>query len=188
MKLNLIFKTALLFTFAFGITSCEEDKEPLGYSYEEPEDTGDDVPYLLSVKAVDMVMIYDGGEHRPLWTPDKYTGFVSYVDPDTNEEEWLFDGFLFIEVRDGRGHLYSEDGNPTSTDVAAGKKEWEWLLEKHFSKGRGIDALNTQIEQVKGRIGEPERKRKVVYALPVPFWKQTDWGILNGKQLNTFIQ
>lgn len=182
MKNKIYYLGTLIILLLAGCVSCEADKEVLGWSYEEPEKS--DIPYLISARATDMVLIYAGGEQRPPWTSEKYKGFVSYIDPETKKEDWLFDGYLIIESQDGRGKLYSEDGGDPTGKSPATKKEWEWLLNKHFEKNGPIDNLNAQVEEVKSRLGEPVRKRQVIYALPVPFWKQTDWGVLEGKKLD----
>src|SRR5690242_6656349 len=54
----------------------------------------------------DLALIYQGGLQRPHWTTNQFAPYVSYRDPQTGKEQWLFDGFLFIEFQDGRGHTF----------------------------------------------------------------------------------
>src|SRR5262245_52480847 len=50
----------------------------------------------------DLVLIYQGAVQRLPWTPEQLAPYVSARDPRSNQEKWLFDGFLFIEYWDGR--------------------------------------------------------------------------------------
>ena len=59
----------------------------------------------------DMVLIYDGGAHRTIrWDKEHFTPYVS-VKNENGTTDWLFDGFLFLEIHDGtRGFAsYHED-------------------------------------------------------------------------------
>ncbi len=131
----------------------------------------------------DLVLIYDGGAHRSIqWNKEH---FAPYVSAQVNgEENWLFDGFLFLEIHDGQGRGFASGYQA----MAARKTEWENLLKNYFAKGNGIHALNEQIEEVKkaGKVTGEFEKRKVVLCIPEPIPNQTDWGQLNGRSLQFF--
>lgn len=128
----------------------------------------------------DLVLIYQGGEHRPEWTAEQFQPYVSWTSPRTGRAEWLFDGFLFLELWNG-----------IDRDFAAGygrkparKEEWEWYLDRLFAPGRALAALNAQCETVSRSIGEPARKRQVVIMIPEPIQDQTDWGDIAGTTMD----
>jgi len=127
-----------------------------------------------------LVLIYDGGSHRSVrWTQEHFSPYVSAEIEGV--EKWLFDGFLFLEIKDGMGRGFASGYEK----LAARKIEWEKLLKNYFSEGNAIHALNEQIETVlnSGLIKEEFVKRKIVLSLPEPIPSQTDWGMLDGRPL-----
>ena len=129
---------------------------------------------------VDLALIYQGGVKRLAWTPGQIAPYVSWTNPATHKEEWLYDGFLFIEFRDFKSHEYAKGygGKP------ARKTEWEWLLQRNFEPGHAVAALDRTVAAVSRRIGQPKRTRQVVLTLPEPIFGQTDWGELDGRAIN----
>lgn len=52
------------------------------------------------------VLIYDGGAHRSIrWTREHFSPYVSAE--KEGERKWLFDGFLFLEIKDGQGRGFA---------------------------------------------------------------------------------
>ena len=131
----------------------------------------------------DLALIYYGGVHRwYYYYEDDFIPFLTWTDPDTNVEKWLFDGFLFIEFRDGMEHEFA-DGYGY---LPARKQEWEWYLYVLFAENRGPRALDNCIASTIDRIGNPVQPRKVVITLPEPIYGQTDWGSIDGTELNFY--
>jgi hypothetical protein len=133
-----------------------------------------------SLSITDLVLIYQGGTHRPDWTVDQLLPYVSYVDRSSDHESWLFDGFLFIEYKDNRGFEFAHGYKQRP----ARKEEWSWLLDRNFEPSHAIEALDKACAGVASRIGKPHRTRKVVLTLPEPIIGQQDWGDLGGKHLD----
>jgi hypothetical protein len=131
----------------------------------------------------DMVLIYQGGVNRLDWTRQEIAPYVTGLNPESGREQWLFDGFLFIEFRDGRGRDYAlgYGGKP------ARQAEWRWLMERNFSRINALGALNSEVGEAIKRIGAPPVRRKVVLTLPEPIHGQTDWGTINGRELDFSI-
>lgn len=131
-------------------------------------------------KATDLMLIYQGGVQRPRWTVNRFAPYVTYRDPETGKEQWLYDGFLFIEFQDGRGHTYEQ----YSRLKHANKEQWAWLLQRNFADNDGVPNLERAVAAAVGRIGKPVRRRQVVLTLPVPEPGQTNWGQLDGRSLD----
>src|ERR1700722_16800237 len=131
-------------------------------------------------KPTDLMLIYQGGFQRPQWTVNCFAPYVTYRDPQTGKEQWLFDGFLIIEFQDGRGHTYEKFSNLKH----AQKTQWITLMQRNFAGNDGVPNLERAVEAAVGRIGEPVRRRQVVLTLPVPMPGQTNWGDLNGHELD----
>lgn len=131
----------------------------------------------------DLVLIYDGGAHRSIrWNKEH---FAPYVSAEVNGElKWLFDGFLFLEIKDGKGRGFASGYEK----LGARRVEWENLLKHYFADGNGIHALNAGIAEVldANRVQGIFTKRKVVISLPEPIPNQTDWGQLDGRSLQFF--
>jgi len=149
---------------------------------------GSDVPlhqYLPLVQSTspsitDLVLIYQGGTHRPDWTVSQLLPYVAYRDSLNDREQWLFDGFLFIEFRDNRGFEFAHGYKQRP----ARKEEWSWLLSRNFEVHHAIEALDQTCAFVTSQIGESRRKRAVVLTLPEPIVGQKDWGELDGKAMD----
>ncbi|WP_352406015.1 DUF4855 domain-containing protein [Petrimonas sp.] len=127
-----------------------------------------------------LVLIYDGGAHRSIRWDSKH--FAPYVSADVNgETDWLFDGFLFLEIKDGQGRGFASGYEK----MPARKTEWENLLHNYFSKGNAIHALNEQIGNIRkdSNGNKGFTKRKIVLSLPEPIPGQVDWGTLDGRPL-----
>lgn len=126
----------------------------------------------------DLVLIYDGGEHRTVkWNAGQ---FADYVATDGETPEWLFDGFLFLEIHSGTGLSYASGYTPTP----ARKQDWITLIDKYLTPGRDIAALNECVGTMRERIPGPFHRRKIVLSLPEPIPGQTDWGEIDGRSLD----
>lgn len=128
----------------------------------------------------DLVLIYDGGAHRNYkWNKETLYPYVVYTD-SAKQPHWLFDGFLFLEFKDGKGRCYASYYEKTG----ARKQEWSYLLNNYLRPGNAVCALDDCIEDVAKEIGAPCFKRRVVLCLPEPIPGQKDWGELDGKSLD----
>ncbi len=124
----------------------------------------------------DLVLIYYGGAHRTMeWNKDQFLPYVVHQNQQ-GKKDWLFDGFLFTEFLDGKGHHFAH-GNENTT--LARQPEWEWLMERQFEKNRGFSALDQCIGEQKLEIGNPSFRHKLVVVMPVPEKEQKDWGSLD---------
>lgn len=131
----------------------------------------------------DLALIYQGGQHRIDWTEEQFVPYVTHTFAD-GTKDWLFDGFLFLEITDGKGGTFSYGYTKKYTK----KKDWKWLLGRIFEKGKGLDALDKCIESQKKEIGNPPFKHKIVLSLVIPLPNQKDWGCLNGRKMDFRFQ
>ncbi|WP_380906612.1 DUF4855 domain-containing protein [Sphingobacterium chuzhouense] len=130
---------------------------------------------------VDLALIYHGGIHRDTyeWTKERFAPYVMYENLK-GQKNWLFDGFLFLEFKDGKGRNYA----PGYDKLNARKIEWEWLIDRHFEKNKALHALNEVIADAIGVLGKPHFKHKLVVGIPSPIRNQKDWGRLHSKELD----
>ena len=126
----------------------------------------------------DLALIYQGGVHRPDWNYEQMAPYVYRV--DGGKVDFLFDGFLFIEFKDGKGKDYSIGYEKEHT----GKSEWSWLLDRNFEKKKAIPALNKVLSDRRKKGTRPAQRRQVVLTLPEPIFGQQNWGELHGRQLS----
>lgn len=129
----------------------------------------------------DMVLIYDGGSHRKeVWNEKQFQPYVYAPRQDGKGGDWLFDGFLFLEIFDGNRCGFASGYRSTP----ATKEDWIMLIDKYLTPGKSICALNDCIENAKSICGKLPKKRKIVLSLPEPIPNQKNWGELNGKNLD----
>ncbi len=150
--------------------------------FREPDNgTVVDRSSIIEGAPLDMVLIYEGGTHRTIkWNKEHFAPYVSaQVD---GKERWLFDGFLFLEIHDGKDRGFASGYR----EKPARKSEWEELLQGYFTSGNAICALNEQVAAARnGKNVEGDfNKRKVVIAIPEPIPNQEDWGELDGRNLS----
>lgn len=137
-------------------------------------------PKYGKTNIADLVLIYQGGAHRTMaWTKDQFLPYLVHEDQQGNKN-WLFDGFLFLEFKDGKGRNYA----PGYDKLNARRQEWKWLLDRNFEKDKAFSALNRCIEEQIRIVGEPIFKHKLVAGIPSPILNQQDWGELNGKVMD----
>lgn len=131
----------------------------------------------------DMVLIYDGGDHRTVvWDEKMFEPYVSIESDDPSKRRWLFDGFLYLEIFSTTHQFASGYGR-----APARKTEWIGLMDTYLTEGKSMMALDATIEKVKGKAPD-HGKRKIVISLPEPIPNQKDWGQLNGKAMDFSIQ
>jgi hypothetical protein len=138
---------------------------------------------LVSDKAggiVDLALIYQGGVKRIPWTAEQFRPYLTWTDPETRKEEWLFDGFLFLEIQSGKGEMYAKGyGSKPAT-----KEDWLWYLDRVFAPDLAVHALDQALDRTIKRLGSPPRPRKVVLTVPEPIVQTVNWGELEGKPLD----
>jgi len=128
----------------------------------------------------DLVLIYQGGTHRPMeWTKDQFLPYIVHED-SKGKKNWLYDGFLFLEFKDGKGRTYA----PGYAKLNARKPEWEWLMDRNFEKDKAFYALNQAIEEQVPKMKKLQFKHKLVVGIPAPIFNQKDWGEINGKVMD----
>ena len=204
--MRFLFSAMLLCTLSLQCTFCGEETSasPPPYLKPVPPDALMAEPYdwELSRRAVpsvtDLVLIYGGGHHRTPyeWDKERLSDYVTYTDPD-GRTQWLFDGFLLLEIMDPDGNGgsgvkfadgYTYDGRPLrSADRAA----WQRLIDYCFGDDTGIGALEDAVAEAAAHLGAPAVKRRVVVAIPEPIrYRDVDskvtryWGSVDGEALD----
>lgn len=133
--------------------------------------------------STDMVLLYGGGSHRNFkWDEIRIAPYVTYVDMQGNEK-WMFDSFLFLEIKDGNGVSFATGYTPNP----ATQDDWKKLADHFFQTDYMLGALDSSVGKAIKRIGKPIKKHQIVIGIPEPLKKATNWGIVNGKSINCAI-
>ena len=127
----------------------------------------------------DLALIYQGGSHRLDWTVDEFRPYVVHRFAD-GSKDWLFDGFLFLEFKDGSGRNYTVGYEKLN----ARRTEWEWLLDRIFEQGKSLSALDRCIGEEIGELGKPAFRHRIVLGLPEAIRGQKDWGEIDGREMD----
>lgn len=132
-------------------------------------------PQYAKTNIADLVLIYQGGAHRNMeWNKDQFKPYVAHQNQQ-GKKDWLFDGFLFLEFKDGKGRNYA----PGYEKEAARRSEWEWLMERQFEKDKAFSALDQCIDEQIKQMGKPSFRHKLIVGIPAPIKGQKDWGNLD---------
>lgn len=129
-------------------------------------------------KIRDLALIYQGNNTRPAWDMKGFVPYLSHEFAD-GHRDWTFDGFLFLETNNGEGTTFYPSLGKMGT-----KADWQWYLDRLFTEGTALDALDNCIDSLKTVIGEPGFKHKVVLTIPTPCLKTENWGEVDGKTLD----
>ena len=135
--------------------------------------------YQTADDVQDLALIYQGGSHRLDWTVDEFRPYVVHEFSD-GTKDWLFDGFLFLEFKNGSGRHYTVGYEKLN----ARKGEWAWLLDRIFEEGKSLSALDACITEEIAELGKPGFKHQIVLGLPEAILDQKDWGELDGRVLD----
>lgn len=135
-----------------------------------------------SPEILNFMQIYHGYETRPAWHADQ---IKHYVFRERNgKPEWLFDGFLFLEIYarfNGQNYDY---GATQPGKLPPGKAEWEHLICKTFEEGRGPDGLEATLDSLAREGFVPPTKRRVVFSIPNPIYGVRNWGFIGDEALD----
>ena len=150
---------------------------------------------IKSITASDIVLLYAGGQIGNYVDQEYVSDYVSYVDRN-GKEQWLFDGFLLLQIWD-KGNNSSEvaftpgmKGSDGKYLQAANQADWKKLIDYYFAEGECIDAIDKAIDDASKRIGKPDYKRQIIISIPDPMpYKEpidklggtTYWGLVKGE-------
>ncbi|MCU0453330.1 MAG: ROK family protein [Bacteroidetes bacterium] len=136
------------------------------------------------------LMLMYGGFDRP-WTVDDLRYYVAHQDSRGRSDDWLFDSFLFLNVKASEQRDFCADVNLGTSMSGEGdffamvsprpatKADWEELLEFYLGPEGSIATLERTIEACGREIGVmPSQKRNVILMLPYPHNSQRAWGKL----------
>ncbi|MBQ4286137.1 MAG: DUF4855 domain-containing protein, partial [Bacteroidales bacterium] len=107
----------------------------------------------------DLALLYGGLSTRKpaVWDEDRLRAFVTWTDPDSGQEKWLFDAFLALEMRVGYPpHTFViglKDWEDNSLGMkAANQADASAFLDYWFTPGTGFPALDKLVGEAIGRI------------------------------------
>ena len=147
--------TTAIVTLMGLLTSCA-----LGSKSPAPSEEGDGLaeePRYFS----DVTLV--GYWHRSphIWDAARFAPHVSWKAPD-GKEQWLFEGFLFLEGSDwthDRTFVLGPGKSATQT-------EWQYQLDLWLGPEGCISELEKACSSVASRIGNPPSRRGVIISIP----------------------
>lgn len=167
---------------SFTCCSCSKDYMYPNYDgteKEEPAEPIEPVVPTITSKIRDLVLIYGAGTDRSqVWNKEAFVPYVAYKNGDA--QDWLFDGFLFLEIFDKEGYSYTT-GHGTKPAL---KKHWQGLIDSYLNSELSAGALDKCIADVAAKEGTPSRKRKLTIGIPEPLKGAVEWGEVDGKMLD----
>ena len=105
---------------------------------------------------------------------------VAYLENDIARDV-MFNGFIFM----GSNTFFYDYGDDDGGKRPMTKKDWlNYIYTYEFREGYSVDALENAVGQVKNALEMPDYKAGVFLCLSAPVKSITNWGELNGKNLN----
>ncbi|MBR1872845.1 MAG: DUF4855 domain-containing protein [Bacteroidales bacterium] len=148
----------------------------------------------------DLALLYGFMRRNPTyWDEDRLRPFVTWTDPESGQEKWLFDAFLILEGRIPDypprtfGVGVKDWDNPSVGMPQANQEDAGRFLDYWFSETSGIKVLDKLVGEAASRIGTPKVKPKVIVMMPdlpaherynVNTTSTTYWGKVNGRTMD----
>lgn len=125
---------------------------------------------------------YNSYTNRGAHDVESLLPYVGYYDRNGELQDYFFDSFLFlpcVSLGPSGGSMVGSFEDPSNL------LDWTMYIEDTFKEGYNVDALNTAFGQVKSELSDnSERKAGVFFTLLYPIHTQTDFGTVNGENLD----
>ena len=131
----------------------------------------------LWVKHTILLYTYPSRPDDDSWTVDKLKWLAAYRDAHGKAEDFFFDGFLILGFgcKGGR-HLLGLDTRKPAT-----KADWSDAVSVYLETAL---TLSRAFEEIRHELGRPERRAKVVLAMPFPDPRDARFGPVEGEHLD----
>lgn len=110
------------------------------------------------------------------WTKEQLIPQISYVNQNGEPVDWFFDGVLVLGLK-----------SPDGRDFGLGEttlEDWKWYLDKTFTDQGELNRLNEAVQEVSGKLAQPNHRVKVVMMVPNPGNALTDFGDVDGNGIS----
>ncbi len=137
----------------------------------------------------DMILVYNG-PYRDYagntgygdWSVSDFKPYVGYINKNGTAIDTMYDAFLFLAMGAESNNLFIESSDYSANP--SNKADWEWFLNKTFDKNKDMYNLNESVKIVAKETNNPDIKLKVTVMVPFPDALSTNFGVINGKNLN----
>ncbi len=127
----------------------------------------------ITAEARDMMLLYNQGTVS--WTAAKLAPYTTYTNRATGAKDTMFPNFLFLAIQTAdNARSFVADDQRASATIA----DWQWYLERTFSVGGDMAALEQAAAQTATDIGSSTYKVSVAIMIPLPEVAQTSFGSL----------
>jgi len=124
----------------------------------------------------DMALCY---QYLQPWTAKRFKPIITYVDKNNNSVDAMYDTVLFLAQRNAAGVRVYDIQN-----YDARISDWFEYLEQTFGENGDVATLNEAARQASLDLNDPDFKTNYVVMIPFPTNYITDFGELNGKNLD----
>ncbi len=117
------------------------------------------------------------------WTTETLKPYLTYIDPDGNSLDTLYDTVCFVANESENGRVFDIENNVVTIN------DWKWYLDRTFSgENSEVYILNETAKQASIDLNNPDYKVNLVVMMPYPPKNATNFGVLNGKSLNLSVE
>ena len=137
-----------------------------------------------------------GGKTSDTWGKDAFSRYVTHLDAGGQADDWMFDTFAFWHNQSPHGGSLYSDINIGTTRTGEGdffavpvpnpgnREDWLSVLDWYFAPNVFAHALDEVIDQAEQKLGKRDHKVNLVITIPYPGPLQTQFGEINGQNLN----
>jgi hypothetical protein len=131
------------------------------------------------------------GDARRPWTSRDMVHGAAHMNAEGTADDWLFDSFLFLNLKASSGHDFSADVNLGTTMAGEGdffavcsphpaeKRDWDELLGFYLGPSGALRTLEASLKDLRSTIRYPfGPKRNVILMIPYPHITQKRFGPL----------
>ncbi|MDD4264202.1 MAG: DUF4855 domain-containing protein [Firmicutes bacterium] len=128
----------------------------------------------------DLMLIYTN--YGVNWNLKDALSYVAYIDKNENQnriKDWFFDSYLFLALMSNNKRAFDSPARATP----AIKEDWQWWLDDLFRPGAQLSVFNEAYRVANEALPE-KRKGKIYIMIPNPIAKITEFGEVNGENLD----
>lgn len=116
------------------------------------------------------------------WDKERFIPYVAHLNEKGLIDDYFFDSFVFAALRSPYNGCYHRYYDWVTNSREGRKEDWQWLIDKLFSRNKQLQALDQAMGQVNEAL-KGNRKAKVFLLIPFPDVSSKKFGSLEDENI-----